>query len=339
MFEDTLRALRQLAETQNTISFPSDQDGYFDRECPSRECMAQFKVFMADWKEKVRDEEVFCPFCRHTADAKQWWTQEQAAHINSVVKATIGGAIHEALRSDSERWNRQQPRGALISMRMHVESRARDVPVPLEVASPMRLKITCSDCGCRYAVVGAAYFCPACGHNAADQMFQLTVAGIRQSLDALDAVRSAIADRDAAENTARLIIENGLQNAVSAFQRCAEALFSTIPCTGKVRRNAFQNIAEGSALWMSAIGTSYETHLSSTELSRLRIAFQQRHLLAHTQGVVDADYVTKTGDIRYQPGQRVVVRVEAVRDTLDLIEKLIDGMRRDASAGTGSRTP
>lgn len=335
MFEDTLRALRRLAEAQNTISFPSDQDGYFDRECPSSECMAQFKVFMADWKEKVRDEEVFCPFCRHTADAKQWWTQEQLAHINSVVRSTVGGAIHEALRSDSERWNRQQPRGGLITMRMHVESRSQDVPVPLEVAAPMQLKITCSNCGCRYAVVGAAYFCPSCGHNAADQMFQLTVAGIRQSLDALDTVKSAIADPDAAENTARLIIESSLQSAVSAFQRCAEALFSSVPGTGKIRRNAFQNLTEGSALWASAVGVSYDAYLSSAELNRLHISFQQRHLLAHTQGVVDADYVSKTGDIRYQPGQRVVVRVEVIREALYLIEKLINGMRRDIPAGAG----
>ncbi|CAM8846179.1 HEPN domain-containing protein [Burkholderia pseudomallei] len=335
MFEDTLRALQRLAETQNTISFSSDQDGYFDRECPSPECMAPFKVFMADWKDKVRDEEVFCPFCRHTADAKQWWTQDQIAHINSVARATVGGAIHDALRSDSERWNRQQPRGGLISMRMQVESRSRDVPVPLEVAAPMQLKITCSSCGCRYAVIGAAYFCPSCGHNAADQMFQLTIAGIRQSLNALGTVRGTIADPDAAENTARLIIESSLQNAVSAFQRCAEALFSAIPGTGRIRRNAFQNLTEGSALWASAVSTSYDTHLSPTELDRLQIAFQQRHLLAHTQGVVDADYVSKTGDARYQPGQRVVVRVEVVRETLDLVEKLINGMRRDIPTGTG----
>ncbi|WP_186207479.1 hypothetical protein [Burkholderia gladioli] len=334
MFEDTLRALQRLAEAQNTISFSSDQDGYFDRECPSSECTAQFKVFMADWKEKVRDEEVFCPFCRHTADAKQWWTQEQAAHINSVVKATIGGPIHEALRSDSERWNRQQPRGGLISMRMHVESRSRDVPVPLEVAAPMQLKIICSTCSCRYAVVGAAYFCPACGHNSADQMFTLSVTGIRHSLDALNTVRNAIPDPDAAENTVRLIVESSLQNALSAFQRCAEALFSAMPGTGKIRRNAFQNLTEGSALWASAVGVGYDTYLSPTELIRLQIAFQQRHLLAHTQGVVDADYVSKTGDNRYQPGQRVVVREEVVREALDLIEKLINRMRGDMPAST-----
>jgi len=208
------------------------------------------------------------------------------------------------------------------------------VPVPLEVAAPMQLKITCSSCGCRFAVVGAAYFCPACGHNSADQMFTLSVTGIRHSLDALNTVRNAIVDPDAAENTVRLIVESSLQNAVSAFQRCAEALYTAIPGTGKIRRNAFQNLTEGSALWASAVTTGYDAHLAPTELARLQIAFQQRHLLAHTQGVVDADYVSKTGDTRYQPGQRVVVREKVVREALDLIEKLINRMRSDIPAAT-----
>ena len=88
----------------------------------------------------------------------------------------------------------------------------------------MRLRIVCPACSCRYAVIGAAFFCPACGHNAADLMFSQSIAGIRNALDALPGVRAAIPDRDTAETTARLLVENGLQNAVTAFQRYAEAL-------------------------------------------------------------------------------------------------------------------
>lgn len=214
---------------------------------------------------------------------------------------------------------------------MKVDNRPQHVPLPPAAAEPMQLKITCPACSCRYAVIGAAYFCPACGHNAADQVFILTIAGIRKSLDALDVVRSAIADRDTAENTTRLIIENGLQNAVTAFQRCAEAIFASIPSTSKPRRNAFQNLAEGSQLWQATVGTNYADHLTDDGLQRLGRAFQQRHLLAHTQGIVDNDYVAKSGDRRYRPGQRIVVKADTVHDAVDLIEKLIVGLRADAA--------
>lgn len=245
MFEDTIRALRQL-EGQTTVSVPisDDEEGYFDRECPSEECLFQFKILSEDWKDKVHDEEVFCPFCGHAADADKWWTQDQIEHAKQAALAQIKSAFGDALKRDAARWNRRQPRNSFISMTMKVDSRPQHVPLPPAAAEPMQLKITCPSCSCRYAVIGAAYFCPACGQNAADQVFALTIAGIRKSIGALDAVRAAIPDRDTAESTARLIIENGLQNAVTAFQRCAEALFASIASNPKPRRNAFQNLAD-----------------------------------------------------------------------------------------------
>lgn len=332
MFEETIRALRRLEGT-TTVSVPisDDDEGYFDRECPSEECLFQFKILSEDWKEKVRDEEVFCPFCGHSADADKWWTREQIEHAKQAALAQIKSAFGNALKRDAVRWNRRQPRKSFISMTMKVDNRPQHVPLPPAAAEPMQLKITCPACSCRYAVIGAAYFCPACGHNAADQVFTLTIAGIRKSLDALDVVRTAIADRDTAENTTRLIIENGLQNAVTAFQRCAEAIFASIPSTSKPRRNAFQNLAEGSQLWQATVGTTYADHLTDDGLQRLGRAFQQRHLLAHTQGIVDNDYVAKSGDRRYRPGQRIVVKADTVHDAVDLIEKLIVGLRADAA--------
>ena len=51
----------------------------------------------------------------------------------------------------------------------------------------MHLKITCPACACRYAVIGAAYLCLACEHNAPGQVFARTISGIRQPLEALPA--------------------------------------------------------------------------------------------------------------------------------------------------------
>lgn len=330
MFEETIRTLKQLGNEKSTLSISADDDNYFDRECPAPECLAQFKVLMADWKEKVRDEEVFCPFCGHTADAQKWWTQKQLDHVRDVALAKIQGAIGGALRRDAESFNQRHSRGGFISMSMKVDSRPQHVPIPYAAAAPMRLKIACGECGCRYAVVGAAYFCPSCGANAAELVFDLTTQGIRQSLDAIDAIKAAISDADTAENTCRLIVESALQNAVTAFQRIAEALHARIAPTTRVRRNAFQNLAEGSALWVAAIGHGYDKHLAAAEMEQLTTAFQQRHLLAHTQGVVDDDYVKKTADVRYKIGQRLVIKREAVAEALTLIEQLTRGIRDDA---------
>lgn len=339
MFEELIREVRRLERSHKiSVSIPSDADGYSDRECPSSECQFGFKVHEDDWRDKVRDEEVFCPFCGHTADSSKWWTQEQITHAKRAAFAKVQRRIGRAMRQDADRWNRRQPRNSFIRITMKVDDRPRHVLLPPAVAESMRLKITCPDCTCRYAVIGAAFFCPACGHNAADFMFNQSIASIRSVFDALTGVRAAIPDRDTAETTARLIIENGLQNAVTAFQRYAEALYTRCPSASPSRRNAFQSLREGSNLWYSVTGKQYSDYLDSAELTALTRFFQQRHLLAHTQGLIDPDYIARTGDTAYRAGQRLVIRESAVRDCLALIEKLAAAMAWDIAATKEPRT-
>jgi hypothetical protein len=145
-------------------------------------------------------------------------------------------------------------------------------------------------------------------------------------------------DRDTAETTVRIVIENGLQNAVTAFQRVVEALFAELPAPPKARRNAFQNLTEGSALWQQATGKGYDAHLDAPSLDHLGRVFQQRHLLTHRQELVDEEYIAKSGDIRYRPGQRLVLRAEGVAEALDLVEKLVVGLRSDASYARSRQT-
>jgi hypothetical protein len=332
MFDEVLRELRRLEEAEQIrVSIPCDEEGYLDRECPSPACQFTFKVHEDDWRDRVRDEQAFCPFCGHAAESAKWLTQEQLAHAKQAAIAHIEGGIGHAMRRDAEIWNRSQPRNSFIRITMDVNSRPRPVLLPAAAAASMRLKISCPACTSRYAVIGAAFFCPVCGHNSGELMFSQSIAAIRNALESIGAIRAALPDRDTAETTARLFIENGLQNVVTAFQRYAEALYGRHPSVPPARRNAFQNLAEGSALWLVAFGKEYSDHLDRGEVAVLTRIFQQRHLLAHRQGLVDDDYITRSGDMSYRTGQRVVIRETAVRECLVLIEKLAAGMATDVA--------
>ncbi len=73
--------MRRLEQPQQIrVSISSDEEVYFDRECASPECLIAFKVHEDDWRDKVRDEEVFCSFCGHTTDSRKWLTQDQLEH-------------------------------------------------------------------------------------------------------------------------------------------------------------------------------------------------------------------------------------------------------------------
>ncbi|MGD9878578.1 MAG: hypothetical protein AB7U95_00430 [Reyranella sp.] len=328
MFDDLIRELRRLDGQPVSVPIRADEEGYLDRECPSDACQSQFKVHEEDWREKVRDEEVFCPFCRHAAQSDKWFTQEQLQHAKEAAVAQVQRNISGAMRRDAQRWNLRQPRNSFLRITMQLNDRPTPVLLPLTAAASMRLKITCPACACRYAVIGAAFFCPACGHNAVEMMFLQALAAIRNALDVLAAVRAAIPDRDTAETTVRLIVENGLQNAVTTFQRYAEVLYARYPSQVQPRRNAFQSLAEGSNLWQAATGRRYSDYLDSDELAALTRYFQQRHLLAHTQGLVDVEYIARSGDTTYHVGQRLVLRECSVRECVALIEKLVSKMNR-----------
>lgn len=50
-------------------------------------------------------------------------------------------------------------------------------------------------------------------------------------------------------------------------------------------------------------GTNPFDALGAEEMTRLRVYFQQRHLLAHRQGIVDEEYNRRCGDNDYAVGQ------------------------------------
>jgi uncharacterized Zn finger protein (UPF0148 family) len=329
MFDDLIRTIKALNGQQISIPNPTETDaeGYIDRECPNDECQFVFKVLGDDWRDIVRDEEVFCPLCGHAAPAKSWFTTEQAEWVKKAALQHVNNQINRASERDAKAWNRRQRPGGFLTITMQARSRPEPVLLPLAATDPMRLKIGCSQCNCRYSVIGSAYFCPSCGHNAADQAFGQSLDKIRASLDILPTLRATIPDKDTAENTVRALIESGLQSAVTALQRFMEALYADDPSRPKARRNAFQNLEEGSQLWQRVIGAGYDRHLPAAELSRLSRYLQMRHLLAHRDGLVDADYVAKSGDMTYREGQRLVVPAAAVRDCVDLVERLGKGMQ------------
>jgi DNA-binding IclR family transcriptional regulator len=45
-------------------------------------------------------------------------------------------------------------------------------------------------------------------------------------------------------------------------------------------------------------------------------------MLGHKDGLVDAEYVAKSGDPRYRVGQRLVIGRSSVKPVSDLVERL-----------------
>jgi uncharacterized Zn finger protein (UPF0148 family) len=306
------------------VSIPLDSDGYLDRECPHEECESEFKVFADDLREKVCDEGVFCPVCGHTADSGQWYTQNQEEHLTQIA---MREAMNEFDNFMHDSINQHQPRNGFGSVSIKYTSSALPIVMPIEAAELMLQRYDCEKCGCRYAAVGAAFFCPACGHNSARSAFEDTMQAIRKTVKSLNGVRTTLEDnldRDTAANTIRHILEGSLVKIVASFQRFAEATFQALPAASKMKlpRNVFQRLDDSSQLWKDAIGKRYEDMLSRVEWTDLQRLFQQRHILEHQDGVVDQRYIEKLGDTTYQSGQRLVIKPDFILYCCDLVSKL-----------------
>lgn len=328
MFEKILQELRELEGLKHfSIPIHPDQDGYIDKECPDEKCMFQFKVQDEDWTALFDNEKVFCPMCRKEANSKSWFTTEQINQGQQKVREHIVARINNALHQDAGNFNARQPRNSFLKMSMRFTgSHGPDYILPLMSKEAMELKIQCQECNARYAVIGSAFFCPCCGHNSIEETFDNAVKKIEAKINNLDIVKEALVNsvgKDAAEITCRSLIETGLNDCVVAFQRYSEVTFLKKVTGIKVRMNAFQNLDAGAALWLQATGKTYSDWVTASELYDLKVLFQKRHLLAHTEGIVDPKYITDSGDNSYKAGQRIVVKSDDVIYCLEIVKKII----------------
>lgn len=327
MFDPLIGRIRRLdSGTRIAIPIALDDEGYYDRLCRSPDCLAEFKVLMDDWRNIVRDEVVYCPTCRFEAPASEWHTEAQLAQIREAGLRYVEGQLQEGIAESSRAFNRVQPRDGFITMRLSYQPGAVPVEILTRAADLLQQRWACEKCNCRYASLGAAFFCPSCGHNSAVSTFEHSVTTVRRSLDAIPQL-SALLERGEANDLARRFCEDGLVKLVGTFQRFAEALYTARSDVAAARRNVFQTIDEASELWRMAIGVGYADLLSAEQLRVLTRYIQQRHLLAHSDGVVDQQYLDRSGDVTYRLGQRIVVRPDDTRALANLLTHLARAIR------------
>lgn len=332
MFDKTLRTLKSLNGQKFTIDIEADDDGYIDRECPAENCTFLFKVKSEDWDNLFKDEAVYCPMCRHETTSENWDTTEQVEQAKEQALKFFSSQLDKALEEDAKKFNSSQKKNSFLKMSMSVKGlNSFFYKKPIPAMEEMALKVSCEKCGARYAVIGSAFFCPCCGHNSVEQTIDASLKKVELKLDNLNLIKQTFIEqgmKDEAEIMGRSLIESCIGECVVAFQRYCEEVYSQKAPSSNLKKNVFQRIDDGSKLWSSLIGEGYSDWLDSNEFDRLKIYFNQRHLLAHKEGLVDAEYISKTNDATYRAGQRIVVKEASAREFLAIIQKLITAIRR-----------
>ena len=108
-----------------------------------------------------------------------------------------------------------------------------------------------------------------------------------------------------------------------AFQNVLERVYDEKSGGRPTKRNAFQNLERADELWKEISGSTLSELLTREEREILQVGFQRRHLLAHNDGVVDTEYVQKSGDVSYAVGQRLPLNADYVGRFIDAVDRAV----------------
>ena len=315
-----------------SVDLPVDEKGYLDRRCHQNECQANFKIHEEDWDSKINDGEAHCPKCGVTSPSDKFRTPDQQKYIEQVGEAHAKQLLNDITSRAARKSRPKKICSGLIDITMsvsHTPDRIR-TPIAKSAYQALRQDFVCETCECKYSTLGAGYFCPACGNNSAIRDFEQTISTTVTAVDLSVHVKATIteqANADTAENIHRQMLEDQVENLVTALQRVSEALYAQVPNVPPPPFNVFQRIDQASSLWKSTIGIGYDGILSMKELSFLKTMVQKRHKIGHSQGIVDDKYVEHSGDPSYSEGQRLVVAERDVLEMARVVVKLVDGLK------------
>ena len=296
-----------------SIPITPDEDGFTGRECPQRDCEGYFKI---EFGTGLKGEGLpcHCPYCGHPAGHDHFWTKEQIEYAESVAMRKITDALHKDLKNMEFD---HKPKGAFgIGISLKVKP-GRPVPIHYYREKQLETEVVCSNCTLRYSVYGVFAFCPDCGQHNSLQILDKNLEVVGKMLDLAAGAEKVIAEK---------LIENALEDCVSAFDGFGRELYrlyaNRARNLAKVEKMSFQNLEGAKANVLDAFGIDLSADVAPDEWRAAARGFQKRHLVAHKMGVVDQDYITKTGDILAVVGRKIGLGADEVRELARIINKL-----------------
>lgn len=272
-----------------SVNIEADEEGYTGRECP--ECEKYFKIKFGTGLPEATD--CHCPYCNHIGPQDEFWTKQQIEYAQSVAINKISGDLLKSLKKMEMKPKRNQ----FISI--GIEVKGRPTPITYYTEQDLEEKLLCDSCTLEYTIYGAFGFCPDCGVHNSKQIVEANFDLVLKILDL-----AAGTDNDIKSK----LIENALEDCISAFDGYARE-----HCAGLYKKISFQNIAAAQSKVFADRQIDISKNLDSDQWIFTIEQFQKRHLLAHKMGVIDEEYIKKTGGDSALVGRKVSITDEGVR--------------------------
>jgi hypothetical protein len=321
--DNSFRHLKRLEEGVK-VSIPTDENGLTGRECPSPECLGNFKI---KFGTGLKGEELpcHCPYCGHIAPQDDFWTQEQLEYIRSIAANEVSKAL-KAFTQDWDRSLRQSSKNSFIKMSM--EFKGGHHPIRYYQEKQLETNVICDACTLEYSIYGVFAFCPDCGvHNSLQILrknFELVEKEIKLAQNSED------------KELAKHLIEDSLENAVSSFDGFGRATCLAFSNKASDQEQAkeisFQNINNARNRVQTLFGFNMASSLDDAQWDFIVRCFQKRHLLAHTMGVIDEEYIKKANDPKATLGRKIVIDSDEVLQLTHILGIVGNDLHRNLGA-------
>ncbi|MEU5529352.1 hypothetical protein ABZ744_20685 [Micromonospora chersina] len=309
------------------VSIPSDEHGFFGRQCPS--CRQIFRIDGSDYNALPDDVELWCVYCGHHDDHSEFMTQQQLDRamraVGDLGVQLVGRALDKAF--SGRRSSRRPPRRSGFGIEIRYRSKPfYPEPLPsIDEEKLVRIR-TCADCSLRYAVFGEHRFCPVCGRLPAMVVALDALGAETARLDGLAQLPPEAAASLREQGVFTRLWVDTLENLVGIVEAVASAVFRDAVADAEQRLNGkgniFQRLDHTAALFVDAGYRDVRTLVDPDRWLRLIEFWATRHVFTHNDGLVDARYLAKVPASAARRGQRLTITEELCRHAIADTEAL-----------------
>jgi hypothetical protein len=199
------------------------------------------------------------------------------------------------------------------------------------------------DCGTDTDVLGEYGYCPRCSRTNARKLF---LERIDKMLKRIDEVKNNVADR----RERGLVWEDMTKNIVSDFEHLAKHLrvkLLNFPMTANRRKRleelnfqkplqANESLVQwfdiGLLAWRGNAATPKRV-VPDSDLPFIKKMIQRRHILIHSGGIVDQEYLDLSGDIQVQLGERISIASSETKRFVEIIRTMAENLMDNVEYG------
>jgi hypothetical protein len=271
-----------------------------------------------------------CPYCGIDADDDEFNYEGDIKAIQKYMEWAVSKDISGQLGKMARDFNRSQPKGGLISLKMDFEPKHTSEPKAWR--EDLIRNLACDICGREYGVYAIALFCPDCGCKNLHVHFEREIELILQQID----LAEQVAENGGRELSYR-VFGNAHEDVVTAFETYQKTFYRYMV------KKSFPNEEEGKKISKRAVGNRFQNMdkakdlyknlsidpfsiLTSDELELMRLNIEKRHVIGHNLSM--ADEVYSETEKREKPGTTVGILADEISEFANTAKKVVLELER-----------